>query len=360
MNIEFSNCPWAIQPEKLIELQAVQASLMRGEKLQATRADTFGSGGFQVINGVAVIPLSGILAKQAGFLMSVFGGTSTEIVSRQFAVALRDPDVKSIVLVIDSPGGTVDGTQALADRILAARGQKTVVAIADGCMCSAAYWIGASADKVYASSAVAQVGSIGVVASHIDVSGLQAQRGIKTTEIAAGKYKRIASNYAPLSTEGRASIQESVDYLYSLFVRHIAVARGTTEQRVLNIMADGRVFIGQQAVSAGLVDGIMTLESLLKGDKTMEKGTRTAGPDAWASDREALHAKAKAYQCEHPGTDYMAALNAVSGAAVATAIGEETVTQNAVRGDIHKRAKQYQAAHPAIDYMEAVRKVARV
>jgi ClpP class serine protease len=107
------------------------------------------------------------------------------------------------------------------------------------------------------------VGSIGVVASHKDISGAEDKAGIKTTEIYAGQFKRIASSYAPLTDSGRQSIQDQVDYTYSLFVSAVASQRGVSEEKVLKSMADGRVFQGQQAIDAGLVDGVSTLDALV-------------------------------------------------------------------------------------------------
>jgi len=132
-----------------------------------------------------------------------------------------------------------------------------------GVMASAAYWVGSAADRVYVSSGVDQVGSIGVVASHVDVSQREAALGVKTTEIVAGRYKRIASQYGPLTESGRQSIQDQVDYLYSLFVGDVAAQRGVSTDKVLADMADGRVFIGQQAIDAGLVDGIGRIENVI-------------------------------------------------------------------------------------------------
>ena len=102
-----------------------------------------------------------------------------------------------------------------------------------------------------------------VVATHTDISKAQAAAGVKTTEIFAGQYKRIASNYAPLSKEGRQTMQDQVDYTYSLFVGAVAKHRGVSTDVVLQDMADGRIFIGQQAIDAGLVDGVSTLELLV-------------------------------------------------------------------------------------------------
>jgi ClpP class serine protease len=117
---------------------------------------------------------------------------------------------------------------------------------------------------VYVEEGTTLVGSIGVVQRHVDISAAEAQQGQRTTEITAGRYKRIASNYAPLTEEGRATIQAQVDYVYSLFVEAVAVHRGVSADRVLQDMADGRVFVGEQAIAAGLVDGVATLDQLIE------------------------------------------------------------------------------------------------
>jgi signal peptide peptidase SppA len=168
-----------------------------------------------------------------------------------------------VLLYVDSPGGTVDGTQALADLIFNARGKKPIVAIADGMAASAAYWIGSAADKFFISGDTTLTGSIGVVAQHTDISTAEEKRGIKVTEITAGKYKRIASEHAPLTDEGRASIQERVDHLYSVFVDNVARNRGVSSDLVASDMADGKLFVGKQAIKAGLVDGVSTPEAAI-------------------------------------------------------------------------------------------------
>jgi len=253
------------------EVQAIYARHLRGEKIDLGALEAKigaplpgATRGYDVTdNGVAVIPIDGVLSKRMTLLTQISGGTSMSILAGDIQQALDDPLVNTIILNIDSPGGTVDGTQQLSDLIFSARGSKPIIALADGTMASAAYWIGSAADGVYASSQTTAVGSIGVVATHVDVSRAEAAAGYKTTEIAAGKYKRIASQYAPLTQDGRQSIQDSVDYTYSIFVNDVARNRGTTADAVLGNMADGRVFQGQQAVDAGLVDDIATLDQLI-------------------------------------------------------------------------------------------------
>jgi ClpP class serine protease len=107
---------------------------------------------------------------------------------------------------------------------------------------------------------VVQVGSIGVVVSRNYNPNATAQE----EHIVAGKYKRLAKANEPLSEESRAVVQADVDYVYSLFVDDVAAYRGTTSETVLERMADGRVFRGQQAIDAGLVDGVSTLDALVE------------------------------------------------------------------------------------------------
>ena len=276
--LDVLTAPWAIEPAKLLEIQAIYATHLRGDKIDLAAVEqrlgrplNNEPKAYNIIDGVAVLPIEGVIAKRANLFTQISGGASTELVARDMRAALADPAVHSIILAIDSPGGTVDGTQALASLVRDAAGTKPIVSLASGAMASAAYWIGSAAQAVYIADTTTVVGSIGVVATHTDVSGAEAQRGVKTTEIYAGQYKRIASAYAPLSDAGRQTIQDQVDYTYSIFVAAVAEQRGVSEKAVLKNMADGRIFQGQQAIDAGLVDGVSTLDALvsrLNADRT--------------------------------------------------------------------------------------------
>ena len=279
--IDVLTSPWAIVPEKLFEIQEIYRTHLRGDKIdikaiEAIKDQKSEVGGqksevgdqgqekrYQVINDVAVIPIQGVIAKKMNLFMQISGGVSTQLVGNDIKEALADDSIKSILLDIDSPGGTVDGTQELADIVFAGRDKKPIVAYSDGMIASAAYWIGSAADMIYISGDTIDIGSIGVVASHVDYSGLEKQMGIKTTEIYAGKYKRIDSYYKPLTKEGKQYIQDQVDYLYSIFVDQVAKQRGVSSETVLKNMADGRIFIGKQSLTAGLVDGVSTLDRLI-------------------------------------------------------------------------------------------------
>ena len=268
--IDIMTSAWAIEPAKLEEITSIYDAHLKREKidleaLEARIGKPLGSTeqGYNVSDGVAVIPVHGVISKRANMMQKVSGGVSTSLIMRDFEAALEDITVDSILFDIESGGGAVDGTPELARAIFNARGIKPIKAYANGCMASAAYWIGAATDEVIASS-TATVGSIGVISQHIDVSERDKKEGIKRTEIFAGKYKRIASDTEPLSEEGKADIQGKVDYLYSLFVADIAEFRGVSEQEVIKNMADGRTFIGKQALDAGLVDGVSTLDAVIE------------------------------------------------------------------------------------------------
>ncbi len=248
--LDVLNAPWAILPNRLEEIQAIYAARSRGEELDIAAIEArigrpLGADrqqGYEVRNGAALIPLHGVLAQRMNLMTNMSGGTSTELFARDVQTAAADPTVKAIILLADTPGGTVAGTQAAAAAVSAVRGVKPIATIVQDLMASAGVWIGSAADMVVLASGTAQVGSIGVVATHVDVSQREQAMGVKTTEIVAGKFKRAASQYGPLTETGQKVIQDQVNYLYSLFVNDFANYRGASVDRVLSDMADGRMF----------------------------------------------------------------------------------------------------------------------
>lgn len=270
--IDILNSPWAILPERLAEICEIYNTHLRGEKIDLEAAAIrIGKPlnneriPYRVDGGTATIDIHGVIAKKMNLFTEISGGASTQLIAKDFDAAMSDPDVHSIILAIDSPGGTVDGTEELAGIVAGARGKKKIVAHADGMMGSAAYWIGSAADKIFMAGETTAVGSIGVVGQHVDYSEREKQAGIRVTEITAGKYKRIASEHAPLSNEGKAYLQSQVDHIYSVFVDSVAKNRGVSSEKVLSDMADGKVFLGNQALKSGLVDGVSTLPNLVAG-----------------------------------------------------------------------------------------------
>lgn len=263
------NSPWAITPDMLDTITAIYAQRLNGQLVDIQQAEAkLGrpmaneTKRYDVINGVAVLPIHGVVAKRMNLFSAISGGVSTELVKRDYQQALDDSEVKAIVLDIDSPGGAVDGTDELAEFIYSQRGKKRTVAMANGLMASAGYWIGSAADEVVVASSTTNVGSIGVVVQHVDYSESDKQQGVTRSEIYAGKYKRIASDTKPLDEPGRAYLQERVDYLYGVFLSAVSKHLGKSVADVLP-MAEGRLFIGEQAINAGLATRQIPLDDLI-------------------------------------------------------------------------------------------------
>ncbi|MES2685481.1 MAG: S49 family peptidase [Pseudomonadota bacterium] len=266
--IDLITAPWAISQEKLREIQAIYSAHLHNGKIDLAAIEArLGrplaneQQDYQIRDGgVAVLTLDGVMAPKANMFMRVSGGISTQLATQQLESAAVDPRVTATVLAIDSPGGSVFGTPEFGASIRELSAIKPIVTVSDATLCSAAYWAGSSANGVYITGPTVQVGSIGVVASH----SYDPRAGATTTEITAGKYKRIASDTGPLSAEGLAYMQSRVDYLYSVFVDAVADNRGTSIEAVLEHMADGRVWIGQQAIDQGLVDGYSTVDAMVE------------------------------------------------------------------------------------------------
>lgn len=271
--IDVINSPWAITERKFHEIVSFYARHLGGPKIdfdslpdEARAAGISGADDgrtFEMVGDVAVIPIQGVMTRRLSLFARIFGGMSTVMMGDAIAQAAAMPDVRAILLDVDSPGGEVAGTQELAARIRAARDQKPVVAYASGMMASAAYWAGSSADSVVISSDTTVVGSIGVVATLVDISKALDDFGVKVNQITAGRYKVVGTPYKPLSDEDRGTIQAEVDYLYSIFLANVAENRGTTPEAVHERMGDGRIFIGRQALDAGLADEMASFDDVI-------------------------------------------------------------------------------------------------
>ncbi len=266
---------WAILETELTKIESMYggftddmvAGLERDSKIffdSVEPSQTGLSPDVTIINNVAVLRIEGVITQKASIFTMIFGGATLDSLTADFKGLVDNDGIDTIVLDIDSPGGTVSGVMDFANLIFEAREQKTIISISSSMMTSAAMWIGAAAEHILISCGTVVTGSIGVLTTHVDVSQLQADLGIKTTEITAGREKRIASTFAPLTDAGRSSLQSQVDKIMEAFVGDIAKFRGVSEQEVKSNMADGKVFIGDNALKAGLVDDIKTFDLLIE------------------------------------------------------------------------------------------------
>jgi signal peptide peptidase SppA len=210
--------------------------------------------------GIAVIPVYGTLVRRSLGLDAASGLTSYGQVAAMLDAALADASVTGILLDIDSPGGEAGGVFELAQRVRAASAVKPVWAVASDSAFSAAYAIASAASRIYVSQ-TGGVGSIGVIAMHVDQTARDAQDGYRFTAVTAGAHKNDFSPHEPLDPDAYALLQAEVDRLYGLFVDHVATMRGLDAVAVR--ATEAGLYFGPNAISVGLADRLGTTESAL-------------------------------------------------------------------------------------------------
>jgi len=209
---------------------------------------------------VAVVPIHGTLVRRTIGLEAASGLTSYAAIGEQIDAALASPEVAAILLDVDSPGGESGGVFDLADRIRAAAQIKPVWAVANDMAFSAAYALASAATKVFVSR-TGGVGSIGVIAMHVDQSEKDAQDGVRYTAVFAGDRKNDLNPHEPISDEAHAFLKAEVNRVYGLFVETVARHRGIEPSAVRDTEAG--LFFGQAAVAIGLADAIGTFDVAL-------------------------------------------------------------------------------------------------
>jgi signal peptide peptidase SppA len=213
---------------------------------------------------VAVVKIHGPLFTNApAFAKALFGVSDYTDISNALVLAAKDPSVHSIMLDVDSPGGAVAGVHDVAQLVSRIDEQvKPVHALAGGMMASAAYWISSGARQI-TGGPLSAVGSIGVLQIHTEYSKQLEKEGITTTVLRAGRYKALGNPVEPLSDSARAEAQSRLDYTYGIFMGHVAEQRGLPYDLADAKMGQGRVFLGEQARGAGLIDSVGTFEQAL-------------------------------------------------------------------------------------------------
>lgn len=262
--------PWALQPEKL---EAISRFLLfkatggdfSAEEIEARVTQRQEQRAAQSDGTIGILPIYGVLAQRMNMMQDISGGSSTEQIAAQFRVMLADPGTKAIVLDIDSPGGTVFGTEELAQEIYDSRGIKPIVAQVNSLAASAAYWIACQADEIVVTPS-GQAGSIGVYTIHEDISKMLENEGIKETIVKAGKYKNEAPSSEPLSADAQAMLQRRVDEANAAFVNAVARGRGnnTTAATVNDRFGQGRMFGSAELVDRRMADRVATLPQTLE------------------------------------------------------------------------------------------------
>ena len=231
--------------------------------------------------GIAIIPIHGTVVRRALGIDAMSGLTSYARIAADLDAAIANPDVAGILLEIDSPGGEAGGVFELADRIRAASAIKPIWAYAGDSAFSAAYAIASAAQRVTLSQ-TGGVGSIGVIALHIDQSVRNAQNGLSVTALYAGAHKNDATPHAPLTPQATEALQTEIDRLYDLFVDHVAAMRGLDAAAVR--ATEAALYFGEDAVTAGLADAVAPFDVVLADFATSLRGRQSpASPTPLAS-----------------------------------------------------------------------------
>lgn len=331
--LDLLNKPWAITPHKLDQMCAIYERHQAGEGFDAKsvqaalgltpRAKQDDGTSYDKQEGVAILDVHGVLAKRMDMFLAISDGTSTSNLVSAVAEAMADPEIHSILLAIDSPGGEVDGTQQIGDAIAAST--KPTMAWIDGTGCSAAYWIAAQCGSIYAASDTTNVGSISVLQKHTDYSKANDNAGKSVTYITSGKYKAAANPDSPLSQDDRAYLQGKIDYLCDIFVDAVAEGRGVSADTVWADMGEGKTFFAQQAIDAGLINGIASEADCI----AMLVSKNAAASAAITNGKPGAKTMFKAFETE---AEYQAEISAAEErgrtAAVAAAASVDTPTES--------------------------------
>lgn len=228
-----------------------------------------GQGGPSSAEGgrVALVRVAGVLTLRGtglgAELDELLGVGNYAAVGAAVDRAAADPEVDAIALLVDSPGGDVTGATELAARLRAARDRKPLVAYVEGFGASAAYWLASQASRIVVAPS-GQVGSIGIIALHADLSAALASEGIKLSAIYAGEKKADGSPYAPLSERARADLQADVNAVYETFLRDVGAGRGSKLSAAAAKATEAGLYRGALAVKAGLADATGTLADALR------------------------------------------------------------------------------------------------
>lgn len=209
---------------------------------------------YHLIDGVAVIPVEGILAHRFGYLDPACGMTGYDGLAVKLRLAMQDDDVRAVFFDIDSPGGEVAGCFAFCDEIDSYRGQKPIWATANEMAASAAYAIASQCDRIVMPEA-AWAGSVGVIWAHWDYSKLLETAGVKVTIIAAGAHKADGNEFEAMPPEVRADFQRQINQLYSMFTARVARGRRMDEAAVK--ATEAQTYLGRDAVATKFADAIM-------------------------------------------------------------------------------------------------------
>jgi signal peptide peptidase SppA len=257
---------WRLEAEARINRMPIGARMAMRGPAKSQRGGSANPPPYSRIDDIAVIPIHGTLINRGAFIGAYSGVTSYEGVKFQLRHAGADPETRAVILDIDSPGGQAAGAFEAAAAVRELAAQKTVVAVVDDMAASAAYAIASAATRIFVTPS-GMVGSIGVVMLHLDHSKRLENAGVVPTLIHAGSHKVDANPFQKLPDGVREDLQAEVDAAQDKFVECVATGRKNLTPAAIRA-TEARTYIGTDAVAAGLVDEVGTMETVLEAFAT--------------------------------------------------------------------------------------------
>lgn len=258
---EFYGHPWAMLASSLGDLGQM---IETGDVGSIKAALSFGNGEttettMRVVDGVAVIPITGVLRDEVDYMVRFGGAVSYQILDRDFKAALANDQVKSVLFYCNSPGGSAIGCKRVADMVFAARGTKPVAAYVQGMCCSACYYIAAACDRIEA-TADSMVGSIGTIMPHVEMAGFLEAEGYGVTVItnSDSPKKGHGNQYEKLTPEGKATLQAFIDSFGKPFIADVARYRGISVESVIANFGQGDAYRADTAVESRMIDAVVS------------------------------------------------------------------------------------------------------
>lgn len=227
---------------------------------------------YQVVNGIAIVPISGTLVHKYGYIRPISGMTGYDGVDYRIREALSDPEVKAIMLDMDTPGGMVAGCFDLADKIAEWRKVKPIWSLGYDMHCSAGQMIASACSRrLITQTGVA--GSVGVIMAHTNIEKMLDQQGVEITLITAGSHKADGHPYASLPKEVKEKWQKELESNRQMFANKAATYMGVDVKQILATEAE--TYEGQAAVDVGFanevvngLDAIQIMSDHFKHSKT--------------------------------------------------------------------------------------------
>lgn len=246
---------------RVLESRLAAEGVLRTEEEDGEKAETLNeleAYGYRTYGATAIIPVHGILGKHLDWLAMSSGGCDCDTVAAMIDVAQFDQNVEKLLFDFRSPGGSVTGLPELGRKIAGVKGKETQ-GFTDSECCSGALWLAMQCESFYCTQS-SQVGSIGVWTAYIDLSKAMKKAGEKVQAISAGKYKLMGAYWKPLTDEELGLLQADVDKIYRQFCEAVNLRREVKEE-----FMQGQIFDGEEAVEAGIADGLVEeMEELLE------------------------------------------------------------------------------------------------